>query len=237
VRSLRPYQGEDDIRHVAWRRSTPEQLIVREYDQEGRQDFLLVYDTTPLMGAGTSGATALDVASEVGWLLAGMVERSGEDRVGLMTPVDAASEGLDPARGRLHYAAIEERLARLATQEGSFDLARVLSDLAARLEAPTHVFVFSATDPSGPGLAPSYRRFLQHGHRLSLFTPEISRLFGPGPRPEAERWARRFEDDRLRERLRSLRAGGIPFVVYDRQNANSKLLNAYGRVRAWGRAT
>jgi len=237
VRSLRPYQGDDDIRHVAWRRSTPEQLIVREYDQEGRQDFLLVYDTTPRMGAGEAGATALDIAAEVGWLLAGLVERSGEDRLGVATPVDDPPGALPPGRGRLHYAAIEERLARLSTREGSFDLARVLSDLAARLESPAHVFVFSATDPTAPGLAPAYRRFLQHGHRLSVFTPEISRLFEPGPHPEAGRWARRYEDGQLHDRLRRLRAGGIPVVVYDRRNANTKLLNVYGRVRAWGRAT
>ncbi|HEV8050625.1 MAG TPA: DUF58 domain-containing protein, partial [Thermoplasmata archaeon] len=63
-RSLRPYQLDDDLRHVAWKRSRPGQWYVREFEQESRQDFVLLLDVTPAMTAGLPGENALDRAIE-----------------------------------------------------------------------------------------------------------------------------------------------------------------------------
>ncbi|MCI4336231.1 MAG: DUF58 domain-containing protein [Thermoplasmata archaeon] len=239
VHSLRPYVGTDDVRHVAWRRSTPEELFIREYEQEARQEYLLVFDVSPSMAAGPAGATALDVAASAGWVLGGLVERSGDDRVGLASYADRLTAFLPPGRGRRHFTALEERLAMLAPAPEPFDLVRLLDDLSVRLRTHTHVFLFSAGTAEGDRLGPTYRRFLSRGHRLYLFTPDVVRLY-PARSAAADlgatRWAQRLELERLRERLSSLRAGGIPAVRFDARNATRKLLGAYGRVRGWGRA-
>jgi uncharacterized protein (DUF58 family) len=103
-RSLRPYQPEDDIRHVAWKRSRLGQLYVREFDQENRQDFLLLVDLSLGMAAGLPGESALDRAVEAGSLVTAAVARTGEDRVGLMTQSGTHRQFLRPSRGERYYA-------------------------------------------------------------------------------------------------------------------------------------
>jgi uncharacterized protein (DUF58 family) len=237
VRSLRPYLGSDDIRHVAWRRSTFENIVVREYEQEGRQDYLLVYDRTSGMGAGPRGSSALDLAVGAGWLVAGLVEQRGEDRIGLWAGPPARGELLLPDRSRRHFAEIQQRLARLDTRPEPFELGAVLSELARRLNVHTHVFVFTLGASAGPELRAGYRAFLDGGHRLCLFTPDLARLFPAHPASPTERWAVHTEANELRQRIRATRAVGIPTISFDRSNANGRVLTAYGRVRAWGRAT
>ncbi|HKV90109.1 MAG TPA: DUF58 domain-containing protein, partial [Thermoplasmata archaeon] len=102
-RSLRPYQLSDDIRHVAWKRSRPGQWFVREFEQESRQDFVLLLDVTPAMTAGLPGQNALDRAVEAASLVIAAVARGREDRVGLLTHTEKPRQYLRPERGEFHF--------------------------------------------------------------------------------------------------------------------------------------
>ncbi len=239
VHSLRPYQGQDDIRHVAWFRSTPEELIVSEHRQESRQDYLLVFDLSAGMGAGPPGRSALDIAVEAGYALVRMVERIGEDRIGLLAGTDTATDFLPAGRGTVHLARLEERLALLTPRAESFDLGTQLLELVPRLRAHTHVFVFSEAREVSPRLAVAHRHLLGKGHRLYLLLPEVARLYPPGwgaVAPASVRWAARRELHELHERLTVLKAAGLRFSRYDSTNARPRLLRAYAELRAWGRA-
>lgn len=238
VHSLREFVGTDDVRHVAWRRSTPEQLFIREYEQEARQEYLLVFDVSPAMGAGPPGATALDVAAGAGWVLGGLVDRAGDDRVGIATYSDRFTSFLAPGRGRRHFTMFEDRLAMVAPSTEPFDLVKLLDDLSVRLRTHTHIFLFSTGSGRGDRMGPAYRRLMARGHRLYLFTPDVVRLYparAAGDRG-AQRWAQHLELERLRARVATLHAGGILAMRYDGRNATRKLLGAYGRVRGAGRA-
>lgn len=239
-RSLRPYQLSDDIRHVAWKRSRPGQLYVREFEQESRQDFVLLFDITPAMVAGLPGENALDRAVEAGSLVVAAVARSGEDRVGLLTHTSRARQYLKPGRGESHFRRVAENLAFLRAAEGSFALPAALELLARRLPTSTHVLAFSAFDGPLDGLHLAHARFLARGHHLYVFPANRAQFY-----PElseghegalALAWAEREERGRLDRVVSELRGEGIPVFPYDRRGATAQVLSTYGQLRAWGRA-
>jgi uncharacterized protein (DUF58 family) len=238
-RDLRLYELSDDIRHVAWRRSTPETLYVREFEQESRQDYLLVFDVTPPMQVGERGVTALDRAAEAGAVAAGFVERNAEDRIGLLTYADGVHQFLKPGRGAAHFRRLNDNLALVGVRSGTFNLADLLEHARRRLRVHTHLFVFSTLSEPLGDLHAAHARFVGRGHHLYLFAAQPEAFYPPRADPQEESivgWARQVEEARLARRLSLLHAEGIPTFRYDRLGATQKVVAAYGQVRAWGRA-
>jgi uncharacterized protein (DUF58 family) len=239
-RALRPYQLDDDLRHVAWKRSRPGQWYVREFEQESRQDYVLLLDITPGMSAGLPGESALDRAVEAAALVVAAVARTGEDRVGLLTFTDKVRQYLRPERGDAHFQRIAENLAYLRTQDGVFDLPSALEFGTRRLPRNTHFLAFTALDGPLDPLPPAYARFRDRGHRLYLFPPNRAQMYrdiDPAhPAISAWKWAEAEEVADLHRRISKVRAQGIPVFPYDRRGATVQVLSTYARLRAWGMA-
>ncbi len=236
-RALRPYQTSDDIRHIAWKRSTPTNLVVREFDQESRQEFLVVLDLSRGMDAGLWGRNALDVAVEAAALLANLIARSGEDRVGLLTYADGVYQYLPPGRGPGHFRRLFDNLALAAHRPGLSPLADLLEQATRRLDVRTHLFVFSSVDTAGAGLDRAYASLRAHGHRAYLFVPDRAGFYPPSPEEQATRamtWAREEERGRLGRALATARSVGLTAFPYDRRGAGDRVLFAYTQIRAWG---
>jgi uncharacterized protein (DUF58 family) len=238
-RSLRAYQPDDDLRHVAWRRSRPGQWYVREFEQESRQDFVLALDVTPAMLAGLPGENALDRAVEAASLVTAVVAHSGEDRVGFVTGTERLRQYLRPARGSRHFRLLAENLAYLRTEEGNFELPPLLEGLTRRLTTNSHVLLFSSLRGSLGDLHLAHARFRHRGHHLYVFQPQEA-AFYPDSKPSAGaralEWARREEQDRSAQVASELRAEGIPVFPYDRRGATGRVLETYSQLRAWGMA-
>jgi uncharacterized protein (DUF58 family) len=237
-RSLRPYEPDDDLRHVAWRRSRPGQWYVREFEQESRQDFLLLLDVTPSMLVGLPGQNALDRAVEAASLVTAFVARSGEDRVGLATATNEIRQYLRPSRGARHFRILTENLAYLRTVNGQFALAPALNELTRRLPKNTHVLLFSPLREPLQELHVAYARFRHRGHRLYAFVPQAG-AFYPDPSPRAPglrvlEWAREEEGRRTAALLSDLRGEGVPVFPYDRRGASGRVVETYAQLRAWG---
>ncbi len=239
-RSLRPYQLSDDIRHVAWKRSRPGQLYVREFEQESRQDFVLLLDVTPAMAAGLPGENALDRAVEASALVIAAVSRSGEDRVGLLIQAAKTRQYLRPERGESHFRRLSENLAYLRPTEGTFDLANALELCTRRLTRNTHVLVFTALDGPLDPLHLAFTRFRARGHRLYLFPANRARMYPAvdptHPAATAFGWAGAEERANLERRISRVRGEGIPVFPYDRRGASTQVLSTYTQLRAWGTA-
>jgi uncharacterized protein (DUF58 family) len=236
-RALRQYQPTDDIRHVAWKRSTVEQLMVREFDQESRQDFIVVLDLSVGMDAGLWGRSALDASVEAAALLVNLVARQAEDRVGLLTYAGGVFQYVPPGRGPAHLRRVVDNLALAAHRPGAFPLADVLAQAVTRLRGRSHLFIFSAVDDPLEGLGPSYASLRAHGHQPYLFVPERAGFY-PDP-PDADRtaamsWARSEESTRFTRSVAEVRARGIPVFPFDRRGAGDRVLYAYSQIRAWG---
>lgn len=236
-RSLRPYLPDDDVRHIAWKRSSPGNLYVREFDQESRQEFLVVLDLTRGMDAGLWGRNGLDVAVEAGALLANLIARTGEDRVGLLTYADGVFQYLAPGRGPGHFRRLFDNLALAAHRPGTCPLPDLLSQATARLRVRTHLFVFSSADQTGPGLDRAYASLRAHGHRAYLFVPERPGFYPDLPTPDptgAMAWANAEETARFGAAITAARAEGLPVFPYDRRGAGDRVIFAYTQIRAWG---
>ncbi|HEV2520353.1 MAG TPA: DUF58 domain-containing protein [Thermoplasmata archaeon] len=236
-RALRPYQSSDDIRHVAWRRSTIRQLVVREFDQESRQDVLLVVDVSPAMLAGPPGENILDRACEAATMIAGYAQRSGEDRLGLLTYAGRVRQYLRPARGPAHFRRLYENVGVLGVRPGTFDLGPALDAVGARLRHGAHVLLFSTLDRPLGALERAYAHFKARGHHLYVFLPDLATFYDPSEDPAFQRalaWATEEDRARLHHVLAELRADAIPTYVFDRRGAGTKVITAYGQMRAWG---
>ncbi len=237
-RSLRPFTGGDDIRLIAWRRSTLERLLVREHEEEIRQDHLVAIDTSGGMAAG-AGLSLLDRAVGASLAIAHRVDARGEDRLGLLTGTGDRLEYLAPGRGGPHLARLEEVLARLEPSPGAFDLGRALDEAALRLPARAHVFVLTTLGLSESPIAPALGRLAGRGHRLRVFVLRDvpSELGGPrGTVGPAARWAVSASDrayDALSARLSAERVGA---VIVEGRDTLTHLLGAYEQGRAWGGA-
>jgi uncharacterized protein (DUF58 family) len=238
-RSLRPYMYSDDIRHVAWRRSTLKNLVVREFEQESRQDVLLVIDVSPGMLAGEAGTNVLDHACQAATMICGYAQRSGEDRLGLLTYSGKVHQFLRPARGPPHFRRLYENVGILRVRPGTFDIAPVLDAVGKRLKQGAHVLLFSAFDRPMDGFDRAYAHFRARGHHLYVFLPDLGTFYTAGPDPTFQRalsWAIEEERTRFHQVLGELRAEAIPTFPFDRRGAATKVITAYGQMRAWGSA-
>jgi uncharacterized protein (DUF58 family) len=189
------------------------------------------------MVAGEVGRTVLDRTSEAATLITGYAQRSAEDRLGLLTYSAGVRQFLPPARGPPHFRNMFENIGLVRPEPGPFELAKALDAVGERLHHGAHVIVFSALDRPLTDLHRAYQRFRARGHHLYLFVPDLT-TFYPAPRDaaliEAIRWA--SEDDRLRlhRQVAELRAEAIPSYTFDRRGATTKVIAAYGQIRAWG---
>ena len=236
-RSLRPYQLDDDYRTISWRRSQGGSLFVREFEQESRQDFLVVISLAPEMAAGDLGETALDRACEAGILLATYAPRGG-DRVGLLLAGPQGPETyLPPDRGSFHALKIAEALGRAMPKSAGPTLDSLIRVLPVRLRQPTHVFLFAPLPAQITGPVAGLGTFLQGGHRLYYFPPDTARMHAPFADPTAQAYLDRAvveEGRRTRERQRVLERLGILVAPYDREGAGSRLLSLYQQIHVWG---
>lgn len=234
-RSLRPYQPFDDVRHMAWKRSRPPTFYVREFEQESRQTILAVLDLTPPMAAGLWGESALDRSVEASALLAALVARQGEDRIGLATYAGSLYQYIAPVRAsELTVVKLGDNLAMVAARPGELPLGKLLDDLTRRLRSPSHVFLFSTLQGPLTGLHPSVLKFRRKGHRLYAFVPRLAGFYpdtgGAAGLPALE-WARSQERLRHEYVVRVARAEGIATLPFDRRGAQGQVLRAYTSIR------
>jgi uncharacterized protein (DUF58 family) len=235
-RSLRQYQSDDDIRHIAWKRSTLQQLYVREFEQESRQDYLLVIDLDPTMHAGLWGESALDKSVEAATIIAQMIARQGEDRVGLLTYAGGIFQFLPPGRGPRQMKRLTDNLALTSTRSAGFNLPMALTEVAGRLKVHTHVVAFTSLSGPMENLGAARVRFGSRGHRLYLFVPDLGSFYPTATDPigaVALPWASESERVRREAAIHAVEHVGFPVAVFGREGAADKVLATYQRIRAW----
>jgi uncharacterized protein (DUF58 family) len=237
-RSLREYLPTDDYRTIAWKRSGKGKYYVREFEQENRQDFLVLLDTSAGMSVGLPGQAALDKAVEAAQVLIAYVAKR-EDRIGLLGWASGASVFVPPGRGPAHFTTLTRALAAVQVEQRPFDGAGALAFLSGNLKSRTHVIVFTAlTDPTSP-FRSAYGTFTSKGHRLYAFTPSVGSFYPPVPPgldDRALRIAREVEGRREHGAVQSVHALGIPLFTYEGGGAVDPVVALYTSLRAWGSA-
>ncbi|MFZ1024339.1 MAG: DUF58 domain-containing protein [Thermoplasmata archaeon] len=235
-RSIRPYLPYDDIRSVAWKRSGQGKLFIREYEQESRQDFVLVVDVSRAMNAGLVGQTALDRAVEAALVLVAFVGRR-EDRIGVLAYDEGPVVFLPPGQGAAHRFQLTNALSSLGPTTRSFDLSGAMDGLRRDLATRAHLLMFSALVTNFSTFHARVAALYSRGHRLLAFVPQLP-AFYPVPTDPVQssllQLPEATEVQRTRAAMTYLRTEGIPTFPYDRRGAVARLLTAYARIRTWG---
>ncbi|MCI4352730.1 MAG: DUF58 domain-containing protein [Thermoplasmata archaeon] len=236
-RSLRDHQPSDDIRTVAWKRSTMGRLYVREFERETPQEVVLLVDTGRRMGAGELGSTALDRAIET----AALVVRYAllrMDRVGLLLYSDGPALFVRAGRGSDLAAAIRRGLTEAAPGPGTFDAAGAFSFLAAELTGPTHLLVFAAPGVWRERDSEAYRQLTKPGHRVYFFFPDLPGMYAELGDDTSRRVAALVdgpENARLGHVVRAVEGLSAPVFVYNREGPTEAVAELPVRSRAFWR--
>jgi uncharacterized protein (DUF58 family) len=235
-RSIRPYVPYDDIRSIAWKRSAQGQLFVREYEQESRQDIVLVVDVSQWMNAGVAGQSALDVAVEAGLTLVAFQARL-DDRVGLLAFDTSKALYIPPSIGPAHRTRVAHALAGLAPRGARFDLPSAMNFLRDELRTRAHLFVFSAMATDFTPFHRAHAALRHSGHRLYLFVPQLP-AFYPTPTNAVDEallhLPSQVDAGRTQAAMLYLRSEGVPTFTYDRRGASARAVSVYSRIRTWG---
>ena len=235
-RSLREYLPTDDYRTIAWKRSGKGKLFIREFEQENRQDFLVLLDASATMSVGIPGQSALDKAVEATQVLAAYVARR-EDRIGLLAWASGPKAFVEPGRGPNHVSLLSRALAGVQPEGQPFRGDLAMEFLREKLRTRTHVFLFTGlSDPTDPFRA-AYSRFTAKGHRLYAFTPSVSSFYPPLPEGLDQRvlaLSQELEARRMTIATTAIRGLGIPLFPYERRGAVDPVVELYASVRSWG---
>jgi uncharacterized protein (DUF58 family) len=109
--SLKEWVPGEDIRTIDWKATARRgKLIVRQYEEERRQQVMIVIDAGRLLTAELDGRSRLDAAIDAALALAHAAV-SHDDNVGLMVFADTVSRFIPPARGRRALRAVLDGLA------------------------------------------------------------------------------------------------------------------------------
>jgi uncharacterized protein (DUF58 family) len=235
-RSLRDYAPSDDFRTIAWKRSTMGRTYVKEFEQEMRQDFMVLMDVSTRMGVGRLGEDALDLAVDAATVMANYVMKR-EDRLGLLAYGRKEVSYLEPDRGMVNVSKMLQAMASLNTSESAFDLAGALNIITKRMRDRTHVFAFTNVTQPTRQLMDAYAKFAAHGHKLYIFSPENFAMYPPYPDESGQKivaLAQNVDSGHTMNAIRGVRSMGIAVIPYDRRGAVGKVISLYSTLRAWG---
>ena len=237
-RSLRPYVAGDDYRAIAWQRSRPGELLVREFEAESQQDILVAICLARPMAQGARHATALDRACEAAIVLASYAERNG-DRLGVYFWGEERERFLPPGHGPRTEAERVDALCAATARGALPDPAGLLRELGSRLRQPTQVFLFAPVLAEIERWHPELISFQGAGHRLALFSPDPRTIYG-SPTDELAapwfRWIADTEGTTTDARRWTLERAGIPVHLYGSDGPLARLLAAYQHLHRWGTA-
>lgn len=234
-RSLREYQDSDDIRAVAWKRSTMGRLYVREFERETPQDVVPVIDTGWRMGAGEPGTTALDRAVEASSLVVRYALLRA-DRVGLLLWSHRLELYASVGRGSDLAATIRRGLTEARTGPGNFEPAAAFSFLDSKLTKPAHLLVFAAPARWTPPDSEAYLALTRHGHQVYFFLPDLPEMYSPLDGEVAQRAATLVdapERERRKQIVGALGALGAPVFGFDRTGPTEVLIDLAAEVRGF----
>jgi uncharacterized protein (DUF58 family) len=141
--SLREWVPDDDTRSVDWKATARRgKVMVRQYEDERRQQVLLLLDAGRMLTAEADGMPRLESAIEAALDLAASAVDHDDD-VGLLVFADRVERYLRPARGRRALRAIMEALAAVEGRLVEPDYPAAFAYLAAQSRKRAFAVVFT----------------------------------------------------------------------------------------------
>lgn len=240
--SLREWVPGDDTRLIDWKATARHRkLIAREFEDERRQQVLLVLDAGRLLTAQVAGASRMEhVVRAAMWLA--FAAHHHDDNVGLMVFADEVMHYVAPQRGRRGLSQIVEVLAVVSPRLVEPDYPAAFRYLAVRnRKRALTIFFTDVIDKLASQAMVANVGSLRRRHLplvVTLRNPEIDRIAEAAPDGKADAYRRAAAEDLLAARgeaLAQMRRTGALVLDTDPTTLSSAVVEKYLELKRHGR--
>ncbi len=239
--SLREWTAGDDSRAIDWKATARRgHLMTRQYEDERRQQVMMLIDAGRMLTADVGGRPRLEAAIDAALELAHSAVRHDDD-VGLLVFADEILKYVPPARGR---RALRQVLDGLSTIEGRvvephYPAAFAFLASKSRRRALSVLFT-DVIDRTASDVLVSHAGSLRPRHlpvAVTIRDPGLERLATARPAGEKEAFERAAAEELLEARdgaLADLRSRGIIVLDTSPERAAEEVVAQYERLKRRG---
>ena len=239
--SLKEWVPGEDTRTIDWKATARRgKVMARQYEDERRQQVLIVIDAGRMLTAESVGRSRLEAVIEAALHLAhSAVEH--DDNVGLLVFADQVQQWVPPARGRRALRAV---LDALATVEGKLvepNYPAAFAYLAARNRKRALTVLFTdVIDRTASEALVAQVGALRPRHvplAVTLREPALERLATARPETDAAAFERAAAEELLLSReaaLADMRGRGILVLDVPPAGASAAVVDQYNRLKRRG---
>jgi uncharacterized protein (DUF58 family) len=238
---LREWVPGDDTRIIDWKATARRRkLIARQYEDERRQQVLLVIDAGRLLTAEIGGTPRLESAIEAALHLAHAVVEH-DDNVGVMIFADEVLRFVAPARGRRALRAVLDALAGVEGRLVESDYPLAFRHLAARNRKRALTVLFTdVVDRTASDALVAQAGTLRPRHlplAVTLRDTALEAAAAGHPATESDAFRRAAAEELLRARdeaLAEMRGRGVLVLDVDPAGAGKAVVERYHQLKRRG---
>jgi uncharacterized protein (DUF58 family) len=239
--SLREWVPGDDTRVIDWKATARRgKVMARQYEDERRQQVLLVIDAGRMLTAEVEGRPRLEAVVEAALHLAhSAVEH--DDNVGLMVFADQVQQWVAPARGRRALRAVLDALAAIEGKLVEPNYPAAFAYLAARNRKRALTVLFTdVIDRTASEALVAQVGTLRPRHlplAVTLRDPGLERLATARPDTAEAAYERAAAEELLlsrEEALAEMRGRGVLVLDVPPSGASSAVVEQYNRLKRRG---
>ncbi len=239
--SLREWVPGDETRIIDWKASARRgKLMARQYEDERRQQVLLVVDAGRLLTAEVEGRARLEAVVEAALRLAHTVVEHDDD-VGLMVFADQVQRYTPPSRGRRALRLVLEGLATVEGRLVESDYPAAFAYLAARNRKRSLTVLFTdLIDRTASDALVAQTGTLRPRHlplAVVVRDPALDRLASTRPATAVAAFERAAAEELLAAReegLAAMRARGVLVLDVPPAGAAEAVIEQYTRLKRRG---
>ena len=239
--SLKEWVPGEDTRTIDWKATARRgKVMARQYEDERRQQVLLVIDAGRMLTAEVDGRPRLESVVEAALHLAhSAVEH--DDNIGLMVFADEVQQFLPPARGRRALRAVLDALAVIEGKLVEPNYPAVFAYLAARNRKRALTVLFTdVIDRTASEALVAQIGTLRPRHlplAVTLRDPSLERLAVARPANTALAFQRAAAEELLQARevaLAEMRSRGVLILDVPPSGASAAVVDQYNRLKRRG---
>ena len=239
--SLKEWVPGEDTRTIDWKATARRgKVMARQYEDERRQQVLIVIDAGRMLTAESEGRARLEVVVEAALQLAHSAI-AHDDNVGLMVFADQIQRFIPPARGRRALRAVLDGLAGIEGRLVEPDYPLAFSTLAARSRRRALTVLFTdVIDRTASEALVTYTAALRPRHlplAVMLRDPAMDRLAVARPASSTQAFERAAAEELLQAReeaLGEMRRAGVIVLDVPPEDAGGAVVAQYHLLKRRG---
>ncbi len=239
--ALREWVPGDDTRTIDWKATARRgKTMARQYEDERRQQVLLVIDAGRLLTVEVDGVARLEAVVDAALRLAYSAVEN-DDNIGLMVFADQIQQFVPPARGRRALRSVLEALASIEGRIVESDYPTAFAYLAARNRRRALTVVFTdVIDRTASEVLVAQTGSLRPRHlplAVTLKNPALEAIATARPDSISQAFDRAASEELLtarQEALADMRARGVLVLDVWPKNAGDAVVAQYRKLKRRG---